>query len=94
MVVSYSNAKIYKLVDNTNGNMYIGSTTQSTLAKRLTGHVSNYKAYKKGKKRFITSYKILENGEYSMVLLEKVDDCTCKDELKARERYHIKKMFV
>jgi hypothetical protein len=90
MVVNYSNAKIYKIVDNTNGNMYIGSTTQYTLAKRLTGHVRSFKAYQKGyKNNLMTSFKILENGDYDIVLLEIVDDCTCKDQLKAKERYHI-----
>ena len=35
MVVNYQLGKIYKIVDNTNGNIYIGSTCETTLARRL-----------------------------------------------------------
>ena len=36
----------------------------------------------------VTSFKIIENGDYYIVLLESVN-CTNNDELKARERFHI-----
>ena len=31
----YNKGKIYKIVDNTNNNIYIGSTCEPTLAHRL-----------------------------------------------------------
>ena len=34
-MVNYQLGKIYKIVDNTNGNIYIGSTCEPTLARRL-----------------------------------------------------------
>ncbi len=84
----YNNAKIYKLIDNINGNIYIGSTCELSLAKRLAKHIDNFKCYKKGKSHFVTSFNILENNNYSIILLEEYP-CNSKDQLLARERYHI-----
>ena len=88
-MVNYELGKIYKIKCNITGDIYIGSTCQPTLAQRLSGHVAHHKHYKKtGKGRCVTSYKILDNGDYHIVLLESVK-CESSDELKARERYHI-----
>jgi hypothetical protein len=84
----YKNSKIYKIVDNTNGNVYIGSTCEPTLAHRLAKHRGHYREYLKGGNRYITSFKILENNDYSIVLLEEFP-CETKDQLLARERYYI-----
>ena len=40
-------AKIYKIVDNTNDNTYIGSTCQR-LKRRLVKHECDYKRFLKG----------------------------------------------
>ena len=85
----YNESKIYKIVDNTNGNIYVGSTTQTYLCQRLQGHVKNYKQYLKGaKNKYMTSFIILENRNYDILLLENVE-CNTKDELKVRERHYI-----
>ena len=84
----YQNGKIYKIIDNTNGNIYIGSTCVPTLALRLAKHRTHYKQYLNGNSVFYTSFKILENGDYSIVLLEQCP-CNTKDQLLARERYYI-----
>ena len=84
----YQLGKIYKIVDNTNGNIYVGSTTRPTLAMRLAKHVSNCKSWKDGKRTFTTSFKIIENQNYDIVLLEKYP-CDSKDELHKRERHYI-----
>ena len=84
----YSKGKIYKIVDNTNGNIYIGSTTRS-LAKRLADHRSEMKQSRDGKRTSsTTSAIILENGNYDIVLIE---DCNCetKEQLHRIERNHI-----
>ena len=39
----YQQGKIYKIVCNTTGLLYIGSTTQKFLSSRLSGHMRNYK---------------------------------------------------
>jgi hypothetical protein len=87
-MVNYLLGKIYKIVDNTNNNNYIGSTCEPILARRLAGHVGSYKSYLNGKCGYITSFKVLENGNFNIVLLEEYP-CDTKDQLLARERHYI-----
>ena len=68
----YSNSRIYKIVDNTNGNIYIGSTTQS-LSRRLAKHVGCYRSYLNNTSNFMTSFKIIENKNYDIILSEEVN---------------------
>ena len=84
----YSRGKIYKLICHRSGLVYIGSTCEPTLAKRLASHVADYKQYSKGTKNFITSFKVLENGVYEIILIENFS-CDNKDELHKRERFFI-----
>jgi hypothetical protein len=79
----YSKGKIYKLECYTTGLIYIGSTTQS-LIQRLQGHKKDYKYYLNEKCNYTTSFKILENDNYNIVLLE---ECPCdnKEQLHAKE---------
>lgn len=84
----YKNGKIYKIVCNKTGLCYIGSTCEPTLALRLAKHRSNYKTYINGNGNYISSYQVLENNDYSIVLLESIE-CNSKDELLARERFYI-----
>ena len=82
------NAKIYKIVDNINNNIYIGSTCK-TLKTRLSEHKSGYKRFLKGLFNKIKSFDIIKNNDYKIELLE---DCEIKtkQELLARERFYIK----
>ena len=80
-------AKIYKIVDNTNDNKYIGSTCQS-LKTRLSVHKNDYKRFLKGLYNNIRSFGIIKNNDYKIELLEKCDIKT-KQELASRERYFI-----
>jgi hypothetical protein len=86
-MVNYSNGKIYKIVCNITGDIYIGSTCEPILARRLAGHVGNYKSYLNGKYHYVTSYKIIEQGNYDIVLIE-LFPCDTKDQLHARESYY------
>ena len=83
----YSNSRIYKIVDNANGNIYIGSTTQ-TLSRRLAKHTSCYQSYLNDKNNFMTSFDIIQNGNYEIILIENVN-CETKEQLLARERFYI-----
>ena len=67
-MVNYQNGKIYKLIDNTNGSIYIGSTTQS-LSRRLDGHRGHYKHYLNGTGRNCLSFKIIQNNDYKIILI-------------------------
>lgn len=87
-MVNYQLGKIYKIVCNVTGNIYIGSTCEPTLARRLAGHRYSYKSYLNGKHDYVTSFKIIQNNDYDMVLIESYP-CETKDQLHARERYYI-----
>jgi hypothetical protein len=83
----YSRGKIYKIIDNTSNLIYVGSTCEPTLAMRLAKHVACYKHWKKGKKGFVSSFNIIENGDYTIVLLESFP-CENSDQLRAREQHY------
>jgi hypothetical protein len=85
-MVNYKLGKIYRIECNETGLIYVGSTAEPTLAKRLTKHVGNYKSYLKGISRFCSSFNILANKNYDIILIEKYP-CDSRDELVARERY-------
>jgi len=82
-----NNGKIYKLVSNVTGDVYYGSTIQS-LKRRLQSHNKDYKRYLNGKTRYVTSFKILETGDYDIHLVENYS-CLCKKQLEAIERIYI-----
>ena len=93
----FYNAKIYKLIDNTNDNVYIGSCC-SSLKTRLSTHkcgfeiflFNNIKSYEIIKnKNYIKSFDIIKNGDYKIELLEDCDINT-KYELLEREHFYIK----
>jgi hypothetical protein len=83
----YNNGKIYKIVCNITQESYVGSTTKP-LSKRLTQHVTDYKKHLRNAHPFVSSYPILERGNYDIVLLEEVK-CDNKEQLYKEERKHI-----
>jgi hypothetical protein len=86
----YLKGKIYKIVNFNNDKIYIGSTCEATLARRLTCHVSKYKSFLNGKEGiYLTSFEILKEENYDIQLIENYP-CETKDELHAREGYYIK----
>ena len=86
--MDYKNGKIYKIVCNTTGLQYIGSTCNPYLSTRLAGHRSDYKRYLQKKHNFISSFEVLKNENYEIILIENCP-CETKDQLHARERFHI-----
>ena len=84
----YTNSKIYKLVDNTNGSIYIGSTTKKLIHRRKVEHARDYRRFLQGHYNYTTSFQIIENGDYDIHLIESCP-CSTKEELSARERFHI-----
>ena len=61
-MVNYQLGKIYKIVCNETGEMYIGSTCEPTLARRLATHVGQYKSWKNGKGYKVMSFDIIEKS--------------------------------
>jgi len=84
----YQISKIYKLVDLTNDDMYIGSTTRKNLNTRLSEHVHDYKRYLRGTYHDVSSFKIIEGGNYKIELVESYP-CQSRKELNTREGYWI-----
>lgn len=84
----YSKGKIYEMRCNITGDRYVGSTCKDYLSQRRVKHEADFKMWKVGKMNFITSFYIIERGNYDMVLLENFP-CQSKDQLHARERYYI-----
>jgi hypothetical protein len=90
MPVNYELSKIYKL-ESPSGLIYIGSTCEITLARRLASHKRNYKCYLSGKVKFITSFKLFEEDADNVnILLVESFPCNSNDELHAREGHWIK----
>tara|TARA_R110000796_G_scaffold81363_1_gene179254 strand:- start:31 stop:687 length:657 start_codon:yes stop_codon:yes gene_type:complete len=85
--IDYSKGKIYRIICDTTGLVYIGSTVEA-LCKRLSGHKANYKSYLKGTHHFYTSFDIIKNDNYKIIL---IDNCPCnsKEELEREERKYI-----
>jgi hypothetical protein len=85
---NYNNGRIYKIICNTTGKVYIGSTTNN-LCKRLATHVSGLKRWVNDNSNgYVSSYDVLSNSNYSIVLVENFP-CSTREELNARERYYV-----
>ena len=90
MPVDYQLGKIYKM-ESPSGLVYIGSTCEPTLARRLAGHKRNYKKWKNGKFNYVTSFKLFEENEENVqIYLINKYPCDNKDELRAEEGKTIK----
>ena len=88
-MTNYQLGKIYKIVCNTTGLTYYGSTCEPTLARRLAGHVGKYQCWKNNKKgHFCTSSQVLEGKNYDIILVENFPSDN-NMELHKRERYYI-----
>lgn len=87
--MNYQNGKIYRIDCLTTNEVYIGSTCQPTVAKRLAHHVSTFKQWKRTGKGFITSYPIIERDNYKITMIESYP-CNSKDELSSREGFYIR----
>ena len=79
----YTNGKIYAIRSFQTDDIYIGSTIQP-LCVRMAEHRRDYKQYLNGKYHFVSSYKIVQNDDAYIELLENYP-CSCKDELNKRE---------
>jgi hypothetical protein len=72
---------------NLTDKVYIGSTC-STLSTRLSKHLYQYKSFLNNISNFVTSFIILKNDDYEMILIEDYP-CETKKQLKEREQFYI-----
>lgn len=75
-MTSLITGRIYKITSPNTEQCYIGSTIQS-LHRRFQKHISDWKS--KEKKRFFSSFFILENGDATIELLEEVQVESVRD---------------
>ncbi len=84
----YSQGKIYKIVCNKTGLIYIGSTYRD-LDKRLKEHVDDCKRYlDKKTNHLISSIYVIISNDYKIELIENFP-CQNRKELEKREYYYI-----
>ena len=84
----YSQGKIYKIVCNKTGLIYIGSTYRS-LEQRLKEHEYDCKKYlDKKTNTFISSIYVTFNNDYKIELIENYP-CKNRKELEEKEYYYI-----
>ncbi len=77
--------KIYKLVNNVDSSIYVGST-QTTLPKRFYGHKQNSK---QKPNRNLYAHLLPIGWENVRIILIENYSCHSKEELIAREQYYI-----
>jgi hypothetical protein len=83
----YKNGKIYMIQSPSTGAIYIGSTC-GLLRKRMNQHIRDMRKWKNGTHGYTTSFKVLENEDAEITLIEDFP-CDRKEQLIARERYYI-----
>jgi hypothetical protein len=84
----YQKGKVYAIICNKTGRRYVGSTCEPTLARRLAQHVQGFKCWLKNDKGFLTSFDIIKDENYYIILLE-LYPCNSRDELRMCEQKHI-----
>jgi len=87
----YENGKIYKLVNDVDGEIYVGSTCLD-LAKRLYTHRHAPCFYYGGKKTPVYEHMDRIGKEAMKIILVEMFPCKNKMELEQRERYWIDKL--
>jgi hypothetical protein len=88
-IITMYKIKIYKIVNDTDNNIYIGST-RNELRKRLSNHKTGYKKYINCGSGYVSSYILFENygvENCKIILLEEFDVLNKEQQLK-HERYY------
>ena len=81
----YARGKIYTIRSPLTDKVYIGSTLNK-LSKRFNDHKSGYRAYKKGKARYLAAYDIFDiDFEGTYIELYEHYSCNSRNELNRRE---------
>jgi hypothetical protein len=93
-MTNYENGKIYKIEpqNGEEGDVYIGSTCENNLSKRMAEHKNHYKCWKEGKTNKVTSYELFDKYDVDncVIVLIELFPCILKHELLTREAHYIK----
>jgi group I intron endonuclease len=90
MKVDYSKGKIYKITNDFNNDIYVGSSCD-TLIKRFSYHKKDSKKEKNKEHPF---YKLMNEIGHTRFRIQLVEDCPCEDtyQLRQREGHFIREM--
>ncbi len=90
MKVDYSKGKIYKITNDFNNEVYVGSTCD-TLIKRFSNHKIDSK---KERLKDINLYKLINEIGFDRFRIELIENCPCEDryQLRQREGYFIREI--
>ena len=90
MSQDFNKGKIYKITNDYNDDIYIGSTCD-TLIRRFNGHKGGSKNEKKQNRPI---YKLMNEIGFERFRIELIEDypCTDKYELRQRETYYIREI--
>ena len=91
MTNKYQNGKIYKITDIEYKRSYFGSTVQP-LSTRMAKHRNHYKMYLNDTYCRLSSFDLFDEFGVDNCKIELVENFSCnsKEELNAREGYHIR----
>jgi hypothetical protein len=67
--IDYKNGKIYKIVNDVNDNIYVGSTI-STLTRRFSQHKGDSKNITKQKRKFYAAVNLIGFDHFRIILIE------------------------
>ena len=84
----YNLGKIYLIECMNTKQKYYGSTCEPTLWRRISAHRASFKVNQKNGRQFCCSFIILNNDNFNISLIENYP-CNNRDELNAREKFHI-----
>ena len=85
----YARSKIYKIICEGTDQIYIGSTAEPSLSRRMYGHRTSYRRWKNGRPtNYVASFGLFDLGPCEIVLIENWP-CNNKDELRSREQFHL-----
>ena len=93
-MVNYANSKVYKIWSTQGDKIYVGSTNKQYLSQRMDKHRSDYKRWKDGKCRSITSFKLFDEYGLENCFIELIEakECNSKDELLQLEGKYIREL--
>ena len=88
--MNYNNAKVYKIYNLIDDDIYVGSTCQS-LSKRMAKHRGSMNTTEKSHRPLYS--KMLDLGVEN-VFIELIEECPCesKDQLRQKEGFFIREM--
>jgi group I intron endonuclease len=89
-MVNYQNGKIYKLVNDIDDDIYVGSTCKQ-LSNRMAKHRTDAKASNHKQRKVYQKMNAFGIEHFKIVLIEN-HPCDSREELTRREDYYIRQM--